>query len=342
MHTKIGHLVYAILLAFPVTVVGFVDDASALSSFSWRPGSIECEVAVASGGPKTVNDAVICAVNIKEISGACKNKGGNADGTSSHIFELTGSVIKTAGSSTWVKSKNGLQTNTIVITNEDILRIVDIWNAEHPGDLIDLVNGDCPNRNFTFQWVVTKADAVITQVKIPDPGSVAYKATTNCRPVPLPDGSSPIICDFDGTPFNDCNRANSKLEVKNSAGVLQTAKDFPINDCYLWRDVNRDPAFNLTAVYGYPNYDPDLAHIVAPQTGNVDGGDDDDLGGLVLVAPFEFYTGTCHQHAKENGNGDFQNLGPRKPDYNLDGTVVAGTGDAMCTGGSQLMDGTYP
>jgi len=344
MLTKFVGAIAVTLIVLTAGMLWVPGEASAaIGSFTFKPRSIDCEVTVAGGGPKTVNDAVICAVNLKEIQGFCKNPNHKSDTSNSHLFELQGAAIKTAGSNTWVKTQNGLQTNTISITNEDILHIVDLWNAEHPNDIINLITGDCPNGNWFWEWRVSKADAVLTQVKIPDPGSVSYKATTNCRDVTLPNGTTEHVCDFDGIPFEDCNRTYSKLEVKDGAGNVQNplTTNYRINDCYLWRDVNKDNAFNLSK-YGSTTYTPDINHIVAPQTGNVDGGDDDDLGGLVLVAPYIYYTGTCHQHGRENGSGTFQQLGPKTPTYNTDGTIVPLTGDIKCTGGSQLLDGTYP
>ena len=106
-----------------------------------------------------------------------------------------------------------------------------------------------------------------------------------------------------------------------------TDKNYPVKDCILWRDVNKDNAFNLSA---FGPYFPDINNIVAPQTGNVDGGDDNGLGGIVAVAPFVYYTGECHQHGREQGaTNTFQQLGPQ-------------ISDIYCTGGSQLLDGTYP
>lgn len=132
--------------------------------------------------------------------------------------------------------------------------------------------------------------------------------------------------------------------------------NFKLNDCYLWRDVNKDPAFALDKL---GTYDPDVAHIIPPQTGNPQqqqkgkGGQlvsvpDDKLGGMVLrsvsatAGADNLFTGECHQHGKEtNGGGNYawNQQGPAKTLTNPDGTL--NIRDAMCQGASQLMDGVY-
>jgi hypothetical protein len=314
--------------------------------FSWgayiyvfRPRSIDCDILASGGGPPSADTAFLCAVNIKEVGAFCVNPAGGTEQAKGRPFaNLSGSLVGTSGG-TWVKIRNGLQQNTIVLTNEDIIRVIAIWNAEHLDKVIDLSEINCKPK-WTGKFIVTKADAVITGVRIPVGGSAKYLQNTNCRPVTIfkdtPNEQTITVCDFDKEPFKYCSRIpaavtngpefDSGLRVytgPDGSGTVQsvTNNDFAIKDCILWRDVNKDNAFNLSA---FGPYFPDINNIVAPQTGF------GDVGGIVALAPFAYYTGECHQHGREQGSTNtFQQLGPQITDIN-------------CTGGSQLLDGTYP
>jgi hypothetical protein len=175
------------------------------------------------------------------------------------------------------------------------------------------------------------------------------------------------VCDFIGKPFTYCSRfpntngpdgsvADSGLRIYDNAigtstgtpgqQIAVTDKIYLVNNCYLWRDVNKDPNFDLSAFGGY---DPDTDNIRPPQTGNVDGGDDHSLGGFVLTRlsfkpdAINYYTGTCHQHGGDKTNAQgykFQQNGPLRNliDPSTGAIVVR---NPMCQGGSQLMDGIY-
>jgi len=343
----------AVILTLTVPILGVPGDASAGFVYVYKKGSIDCTITLASGGKPASDDLVICAVNIKEIGGFCKNPQGKSTTAKGTPYRIQGGVIKGSNRADWIKTRNGNQTQTVSITNEDIQHAVDIWNAEHDPDIDLTADAQCPNGNWTFSgFQVTKADSVITWVKIPTGGTAKYLANTNCRTLTLADGSVEQVCDFDHEPFNYCSRftdrlgpdnnlADSGLRIYDSSGAVVSLTDgyYRVRECYLHRDVNKDNAYNLAA---FGTYDPDIANIVSPQTGNVDGNDDDALGGLILKSPFDFYTGECHQHGEESGgnNYNFRQIGPQRVVFNADGTLAQG--DIMCTGGSQLLDGTYP
>jgi hypothetical protein len=179
-------------------------------------------------------------------------------------------------------------------------------------------------------------------------------------------------CDFMGDPFRYCSRftdpqtspsralADSGLRIYDYTGYAgHNGQVVPVNDsvyklknCYLWRDVNKNDNFSLTA---FGLYDPDTANIIPPQYGGntfkIKGVTitEDQMGGFVLrnVSSTEgaenFYTGECHQHGFENTGGNnvysWNQQGPAKTLINTDDTL--NIRDPLCQGSSQTMDGTY-
>ena len=97
----------------------------------------------------------------------------------------------------------------IQLTDEAIIRVIAIWNAEHPDQVIDLSEINCKPK-WTGKFIVTKADALITNATIPVGGSAKYLQNTNCRPVTIfkdtPAEQTITVCDFDKEPFKYCKR----------------------------------------------------------------------------------------------------------------------------------------
>ena len=177
-----------------------------------------------------------------------------------------------------------------------------------------------------------------------------------------PDGSIKLVtvetCDFAGKPFTYCSRfestagpdgnfADSGLRIywyddpsSTHTGEMVSSvadKDYNIRECYLFRDVNKLSAYNLSSIGGVSyTYDPDTANLLSPQQGTKD------VGGLVLKSPYLTYTGECHQHGNEvGGNGTTYNWNQQGPQKKICDASNNLTVDPICTGGSQLLDGNY-
>jgi hypothetical protein len=128
-------------------------------------------------------------------------------------------------------------------------------------------------------------------------------------------------------------------------------KNASIQDCLVFRDVNKDANFTLPAIY-----DPDVDHFDYPSntatTKTFDSPFDgtSDGGGIWLTRNSfvlgNYFTGTCHQHGREQVTGnpnkplEFKQSGPKKPTYLSPGVPDPTTGDSTCTGGAQIYDGT--
>lgn len=222
--------------------------------------------------------------------------------------------------------------------------------------------------------------------------------TTHCKCIPIPrwnwtwdaaeengisgdgswDGTTYTyakVCGFRGQPFKYCSRFPSAMDkagnvadsglriydwngnpLPNPDGVSDGT--YKTKNCLLWRDVNKDPAFDLSVIGGQNyTYDPDVAHIIPPQTGNpqqkvkgqLTSVSDATLGGWVLrnvhvtdpndPNDHNIYTGECHQHGDEsnmssNSGYRWKQKGPQKH-------TDTQAGDDFCPGGSQDLDGTY-
>lgn len=154
--------------------------------------------------------------------------------------------------------------------------------------------------------------------------------------------------------FKDCRRESSGLQFYAdktppiNGQSLPIDKNASIQDCLVFRDVNNDSNFTLPATY-----DPDVNHFDYPSndatTKTFDSPFDGlkDEGGLWLTrnifAPGTNYTGTCHQHGREQVQNDklvWKQSGPKKPNYLSPGLPDPTTGDPTCTGGAQIYDGT--
>ena len=316
--------------------------------------SVDCTELVKGGTNLKENEqAFACALALKEISTKCVNKGGNADTSNSHIFALNGFKFKWTTADAKVKQKNGTTSLDVTISDDDILLMVHEWNYDHPDQIIDLDNGSCPNRNYSFKWGVTRGDVVGLSVLRPQGGSSQFECTKKYYPATLdpryatdptgvdPDGDGQIEeCTPIKEPFKDCRRGISGLHFYYPDGSQVSDTDFNtarIQECILFRDVNKDQNFSLA---GGGTYDPDVNHLYAPFDGLTDE------GGIWLtndsLVKGTYYTGACHQHGNETASGNWQQSGPKKPDYDVvTGLPVAGTGDPQCTGGSQLLDGVY-
>ena len=345
------------ILVIPLTLLcsGFFLPSDA-GAFRLSLRSVDCSHLVKGGTNLSENEqAFVCALALREIATKCVNKGGNSDTSSSHIFEVNGQILKWSSASARVKQKNGTTSLDVVITDDDILRMVNIFSYEHPDQAVDLANGSCPNRNFSFTWAMTRADVIGMAVLRPKGGNSRFECTTKLYPATLdpryssdPNGVDP---DGDGMieecvpikePFKSCRRDISGLQFFYADGSQVSSTDFKaakMQDCLLFRDVNRDPNFSLAG--SGLTYDPDVTHYFSAP---FDGLSDE--GGVWLTdnnfAKGTIYSGTCHQHANETTSGNFQQTGPKKPDYDVvTGQPVAGTGDPECTGGTQLLDGVY-
>jgi hypothetical protein len=396
-----------ILLTLIVALLGVPNDASALSIIvSYK--SIHCDVTLASGGSPATDDFVTCAVNIKEITGFCRNPAGNAEPAQGKPFTVQ-AFVQAASTGSWSKLQNGSAEQDIVISNQMIQQAFDIYNTQNGLTPVFLktTTGLCKSGWTWFGYFVTKVDATLADSKVPslqnadhvvtDTGTASYLALNqtpatvkipkwnwtwdakgeNCSTDPSAictgtwDGlttDSVLVFPFIGEPFKYCSRfttaalspsatvADSGLRIYSYTGAPVNVTDgtYKVKNCYLWRDVNKDPAFDLSA---FGIYDPDVAHIIPPQTGNpqqkVKGQlvsvSDNKLGGFVLRSVstdptvLNLYTGECHQHGKENSTDTNYSWNQQGPAKNL---IDPATGlpiirDAICQGGSQTMDGVY-
>jgi hypothetical protein len=357
--TKEDHMLKKLMLGISLVVLGsgFWMPADVHAIYvKWK--SVDCTQLVKGGTNLTDNEqAFVCALGLKEISTKCVNKGGNADTSNSQIFAVNGTKFKWTTADNTVKQKNGTTSLDVEITDDDILLMVNeySYDCQQSGlcQPVDLANGSCPNRNYSFTWAVTRGDVVGISVLRPARGSSQFECTKKFYPATLdpryatnPDLVDP---DHDGQieecipikePFRSCERSVSGLQFFYADGSQVSGSDFKaarIQECILFRDVNKNPNFSLASV---GTYQPDVNHLYAP----FDGVSDE--GGLWLTndnfTKGTYYTGTCHQHASETTSGNFQQTGPKLPDYDVvTGKAVAGTGDVQCTGGSQLLDGVY-
>jgi hypothetical protein len=414
--------IWVLAIGLNLLFSGFLLPGSAQAQFKFSYKSIHCDVTLATGGNPATDDYVTCAVNIKEITGVCKNPAdGSAVLSNGQPFKLQ-AFVQAASTGSWTKTANGQAQQDIVISNQMIQEAFDIYNAQNglPFVFLQTTSALCKKGWISHGWFVTKVDATLADSKVPSvqdanrnvvaTGSVSYfnkTAAPTVVSIPqwnwtwdnpdndpnTPDGENGSLTDpsqgiwngtsftqvyvfpFNGEPFKYCSRfteaavspsgtlADSGLRIYDTSEGLVTGtpygqvavndKTYKVKNCYLWRDVNKDPAFDLSA---FGIYDPDVANIIPPQTGNpqqkVKGQlvsvPDDKLGGFVLRSVsadptvVNYYTGECHQHGKEtNGGGNYawNQQGPAKTEINPDGTL--NIRDPICQGGSQLMDGTY-
>ena len=400
---------------------GFFLPDRAQAQFRISIKSIHCDVTLATGGNPETDDYVTCAVNVKEITGVCKNPANGSAVLSNGTPFTVETFLEAQSTGSWTKTENGKAQQDIVISNQMIQRAFDIYNAKNgrPFVFLKTTAALCKKGWISHGWFITKADGTIAVSKVPSvqdanhnviaTGSASYLSKMPSGSVNIPawnwawddpdadpstpdgengalkdpalpiwDGSSIIsvnVFPFIGEPFKYCSRftvatespsqtlADSGLRIYDTSfgaitttayGVLPVSdKTYKVKNCYLWRDVNKDPAFDLSA---FGTYDPDVANILPPQTGNAPtkvkgqlvSQDDSKLGGWVLrsvsadPSVTNYYTGECHQHGKEtNGGGTYawNQLGPAKTLINPDGTL--NIRDPICQGGSQLMDGTF-
>jgi hypothetical protein len=371
--------------------------------------SVHCDVTLATGGSPSTDDYVTCAVNIKEITGLCKNPAGNAQPAQGKPFTLQ-AFVQAASTGAWTKTQNGNAEQDIIISNQMIQQAFDIYNAQNglPFVFLKTTQGLCKSGWKWFGYFVTKVDGALADSKVPSlqdsnhnviaTGSASYLDKSNSTTVNIPkwdwtwdnpdgDISTPdgengfgtgtwdgqtidqvSVYKFIGEPFKYCSRftnaalspsgklADSGLRIYDWIGnpVYVTDGTYKVKNCYLWRDVNKDPAFDLSA---FGIYDPDVANIIPPQTGNpqqkVKGQLvsvlDDKLGGFVLRSVSSdptvtnLYTGECHQHGFENSTDTNYNWNQQGPAKNLIDPTTGATiiRDPQCQGASQLMDGTY-
>jgi hypothetical protein len=329
-----------------------------------RKSSLDCSELVKGGTNLSENEqAFSCGLALKEISTKCINKGGNSDTSNSHIFAINGQKFKWTKAAAQVKQKNGTSSVQVTITDDDFMLMVNEYNydCQQTGSCepVDLANGSCPNKNYSFQWAMTRADVVAVSVLRPKDGGAQFECELKYYPATLdpryttangcPGPTCVVDPDQDGQieecspskePFKSCERSVSGLHFYYAGGSQVSDTDFKaarIQKCLLFRDVNKDPNFSLASK---GTYDPDVNHLYTPFDGL------SDEGGIWLTndnfASGTFYTGTCHQNANESTSGNFQQSGPKKPDYDVvTGQAVPLTGDVECTGGSQLLDGKY-
>jgi len=329
------------------------------NTYAWSISfhSLVCTEDVKGGTNLNNNEqAFLCALNLKEVATKCVNKGGNADESNSHIFEIQGTLIRITTAQGAIKQKNGTTPLSVTFNDEDVELIVAEYNSLNPDKAVDLSNL-CPNKNFTLKLGIARADVQMLTVLRPKNGKSEFSCTPTVFNLGDPWGTV-TECIPNKEPFRSCEREISGLHFQDANGseVTDTKVAF-IQNCRLFRDVNKDPAFDLnTLVDGSTAvYNPDEAHIFPPFNGGVDAtgnpckrdGTDPtcDAGGIWLTnnvfVDGNFYTATCHQHGNEKG-GSFKQSGPLKPDYDVvTGKAVPGTGDVECTGGSQLLDGVY-
>jgi hypothetical protein len=341
------------VLGIGLTLLGsgfFLPDSAQAFTIAWH--SVDCTQLVKGGTNLNQNEqAFVCAIALKEIMTKCVNKGGNADNSSSHIFELQAVKFKWTTADAKVKQKNGTTSLQVTITDDDIKLMVNEWNYEHPEAVVSL-EGTCPNNNYAFKWAMTRADAIGVSVLRPTGGNSKFECTKKFYPATLdpryatdptgvdPDGDGQIEeCIPIKEPFKSCQRSVSGLYFTDASGTVITDPQLArIQECILFRDVNKDANFSLASA---GTYNPDVNHLYAPFNGV------SDEGGIWLtndsLTPGTLYTGTCHQHGYEKANnGAWTQTGPNSPSYDVvTGAPVAGTGDVQCTGGSQLLDGVY-
>ena len=245
MPAKVGRLICAMLIAFPVGIVGFLEDAAAWI-ISYHPNSVDAIVDMGQGGAPDTDVQLIVALKIKEIGGFCQNPAGQSATAKGKPYTAAGFTVSLANSSDFTQDQNGHFVVNIKTSNLDIQRAFDIFNALNGKPFVNLqtTNQACPNGNWTFSgFRVTKIDSVFTYARVPsltcgdlpsDPsctgqkknkvlasGKAAYN-TTNCRNVSVPDlnpdgtykknpnGSLVMVtvqtCDFAGNPFTYCSR----------------------------------------------------------------------------------------------------------------------------------------
>jgi hypothetical protein len=171
-----------------------------LCSGFWQPGevdalilfrkSVDCSELVKGGTNTTENEqAFSCGLALKEISTKCINRGGEADNSNSHIFAINGQSFKWVKAAAQIKQKNGTSSVAVKFEDADILLMVNEYNydCQQSGQCIpvDLENGSCPNRNYTFEWAMTRADIVAVSVLRPRDGGSQFECTPKFYPATL-------------------------------------------------------------------------------------------------------------------------------------------------------------
>ena len=223
----IGIVLVASTLWVPALVYGW--GGTLTVSFN----SVHCTDLISGGTRQTVNDgAASCAINIKEIGTVCRNKAGNADSSSRHIFAINGTPIQEGQSgSSFLIQKNGEFLSDIFFDQAEIQAALgDQFPVLDPAVL-------CPNKNWKLVWAVTKLDMVGTVNNV----KAGYFPT-------FPSLSS-------STAFQSCNPAISGLTYSNGTTTDSTAGI--LNECWIFR--NRtfvDSVFNGADLGGVAFLDP--------------------------------------------------------------------------------------
>lgn len=295
----IGGALMASMLWAPATVYAFQ------GTLTIRLGSINCWDQVTGGTRQTINDgAASCTIDIKEVAIVCKNKKGNADNSSSHIFALQGvPVSQSQTGKDFTLTKNGATLSDITFKDSDILNALIAAGAIPDLDTLNATY--CPNRNWTATLEgVTRFDMVATVNGVAN-GYVPFFPASSFNP----NGTA-----YGMPAFTSCDPNISGLTYTNDGGNSTSDESGILGECWIFRDI--------AAAGQVPDqYFP----------GN-------DRGGVALLDPNfttgAFYNGMCLDHGKQNGS-----LSQSPPyTYNKWGPSPD---DPECTGQDTVLDGSY-
>ena len=247
--------------------------------------SVDCSHLVKGGTNQNENEqAFVCGIALKEIATQCCNKPGcnnNEDNSSSHVFVLNGLTLKWTTADGAVKSKNGTRPIDVEITDDDIIRIVNVFNEEcvdgqlrngQPCEDVDLSSGGICPPGHNLIWAPSRLDALAMSVLRPRNGSndfcpVDANGNSTCEKRLYPASVDPrwVASCYDPAtntynPNPNCKESRDIDFAGDSTIDGQVAEFIPATD--IFRDCRRE-------VNGLQFYDSSGQRVLDPKNANI-------------------------------------------------------------------------
>jgi hypothetical protein len=161
MLANLVRLFCAMLIAFPVAIGGFLEDAMgfAVSLKGVKTSSVHCGLLLDGGGNQAKIDGVAtCSIKIHEVSRQCRNKAGKAGNSVSENFAEQPVILTGIVGSLATKTSNGPISEDIVFTDLELLQIIQQANPAFSLDPKVV----CPSANWKVEWAITRMDLETT------------------------------------------------------------------------------------------------------------------------------------------------------------------------------------